>query len=764
MKKSKLLHTNIFIAIIIIVGFIATSIISYRSNMGLYKENVEHVSKLASDGLFYKIEAVISKPLQVSLTMSDDSFLKAYLNSGSEEVANSEYTKGLTEYLNVYKEKYEYDTVFLVSSINDRFYHFDGETHLVQKNAERDDWYFDLMKSDRDYYLNVETDGEDDGRVRLFINCKIKNDKGDTIGAVGIGVDVNEIQAILAQYEKEYAVSTYLTAPDGSIQVPYIEEKQGNANIQDYTNYSSYKNLLRTDTTELQGEWYEAKAGAGYISNRYLDNLNWNLIVSKDTGAMRQQFTEQLVQNILIIILILILVIYMISKLVNNYNTQIIKLTVSQEMEYSQLLQKTTAELYDSIFEINVSQNRASGQGVLEYYKQLGIPGDTPFDDALQIIAERQVKQEYAEGYLNMFRHESVLKAYANGITNLSYNLLFRTEDDSYEWMHIQAQLFYWNSDKSLHMISYRQNIDGEKRRELELIEKSQKDALTGLYNKRTSEEMIMETIKTNGKHAFVIIDIDNFKNVNDSFGHASGDSLLQEMSTEIKANFHASDIAGRLGGDEFVVMMKNYGDIAVIRNKLEQLCERARRKRETDKTAAAVSMSVGVSLFPTHGMTYSELYEKADQALYFSKGHGKDMFTIYGETFTGRTSYHVSQRDMDALINNASDGIIKVACAEKTKLLYFNQKRENLTGTPKEVLLSDAYVPLMQVHPEDRNKVERELQAAFELKNTFAVYYRLEKYSGGYVSVRLKGFFTNELYEEGYPIFYGVYEITEKV
>lgn len=763
MKNKALIHTNVIISVIIIIGFIATSIISYNSNIGMYKDNIKHVSTLASDSLYNKIESAISKPLHVSFTMSDDAFLKDYLKSGENNQNDANHTATLSNYLNVYKEKYGYDTVFLISSQDNKFYLYDGTSHSLAPAQEQDKWYYALLGSDSDYLLRTEPDLENGGDTRVFINCKITDTDGSLLGVVGVGFAIQEVQKILNQYSKEFAVSAYLTTPDGEVQIPYNKTQGKRMNLLDIKEYASYEDLLATDNTALHGAWYHVDGRSGYTSARYLENLGWNLIVSKDTDLVRAQFVNQLTRSVFVIGLILVVVIIIISRLIRHYNTRIIELTISQELEYYQLLQNTTEALYDYIFEVNVTQNKGVGDSVADFYKTLGIPEDTPFDVALKLNASQNIKPAFREKYLELFNHKSLLETYAKGITNLTYDYLYLDDPktDTSHWIRLQAQLFFWNSDNSLHMIAYHQNIDGEKRRELDLIERSQRDSLTGLYNKRSAEELIAKTLDTPGKHAFIIIDVDNFKSVNDTMGHACGDSLLQELSSEIRANFHASDIAGRLGGDEFVVMMKNYGDIVVVRNKLSQLCERVRSKQSLDKAASNVSFSIGVAVFPLHGTTYSELYEKADQALYYSKGHGKDSFTIYGESFTSGTAFHVSQRDMDTLITSASDGIIKVAYGAKAKLLYFNQKRLNLTGTPADVLTAPGYHALDAVHPDDRARVVEELQSAYDSGSTFTVYYRLEKFDHTYIGVRLKGFFTHEMFEDTDPILYGIYEVT---
>ena len=116
-------------------------------------------------------------------------------------------------------------------------------------------------------------------------------------------------------------------------------------------------------------------------------------------------------------------------------------------------------------------------------------------------------------------------------------------------------------------------NIQKEKERELAFINQAQRDSLTNLYNKMVTQDLIintLENIKPNSKHALYLIDLDNFKNVNDSFGHAAGDIVLTQIADKLRQSFRETDIVGRIGGDEFLVMLKNIHDLDVVAKKAE--------------------------------------------------------------------------------------------------------------------------------------------------------------------------------------------------
>lgn len=299
------------------------------------------------------------------------------------------------------------------------------------------------------------------------------------------------------------------------------------------------------------------------------------------------------------------------------------------------MLSKSTEGLYENIFEIDITNNKAGCEDENRYFHEFGLGLNTPYDEALHTIAKNQIKEEYAQGYLDTFLPENVIKRYNSGINNISYDFLIKKDEESYHWIRINARIFFWTSDESVRMISYRKNIDEEKNRELLLLERSQRDSLTGLYNKATTEEFIRSFLKNESnqdlEHVFLIFDIDNFKNVNDKYGHVFGDFVISEFALELKSQFREDDIVGRIGGDEFVVLIKDFNNNNyVLIDKLERFCSKINQKKFVEQAEFSIACSIGVAMYPEHGYVYSELYEKADQALYYAKAMGKILIIYF--------------------------------------------------------------------------------------------------------------------------------------
>lgn len=167
-----------------------------------------------------------------------------------------------------------------------------------------------------------------------------------------------------------------------------------------------------------------------------------------------------------------------------------------------------------------------------------------------------------------------------------------------------------------------------------EIRDKADRDPLTKLYNRNSSKERI-EALQKNSElkpgvvHAYVILDIDNFKVLNDTLGHQIGDQALQDIAEILQRHFRSYDVIGRLGGDEFMVFMKSIPQEAVCRN-ISSLLKKLDKTYEKDGQSVQITASVGIALISDPETEIQEMYNRADQALYEAKKEGKNGFKIY--------------------------------------------------------------------------------------------------------------------------------------
>ncbi len=167
------------------------------------------------------------------------------------------------------------------------------------------------------------------------------------------------------------------------------------------------------------------------------------------------------------------------------------------------------------------------------------------------------------------------------------------------------------------------------------------KDSATGLLNKRASKEFSKDLLSdgTGARRYMLIIDIDDFKNFNDSYGHIFGDDVILRVARVLSENINLRGIVGRIGGDEFYILTENIESEDDLRVLLKTIAKNLFYIYENDKEDVHVTTSIGVSCYPDDGASYDELFRKADKALYIAKEKGKNRFIIYDEEKHGAVS-----------------------------------------------------------------------------------------------------------------------------
>lgn len=222
--------------------------------------------------------------------------------------------------------------------------------------------------------------------------------------------------------------------------------------------------------------------------------------------------------------------------------------------------------------------------------------------------------------------------------------------EGQYIWCQIRVMVQYDENGSRMKMVGILININKEKQTTLSLEKAAERDGLTELLNKTAAKRKIDEYLsseKNPVECAFIFMDLDNFKYINDTYGHIFGDAILSQVALEMKKIFLTKDIISRIGGDEFVILLKDLSDRNVIEEKGSMLLKAISALSPKDMPAERkMSASVGISISPQHGKTYDELLKKADFAVYRSKSSGKNTVSIYEDSFENFI-YSSDRKDM---------------------------------------------------------------------------------------------------------------------
>lgn len=227
---------------------------------------------------------------------------------------------------------------------------------------------------------------------------------------------------------------------------------------------------------------------------------------------------------------------------------------------------------------------------------------------------------------------EQILHTKRIGDNDLQIRIL--DANGEYQWCRILYRAMCNSKGNPVRAIGKLSNISMYKK-EIEELERATKtDSLTGAYNKMATKEVIDQYIlKHRDKaHMLLMVDIDDFKKVNDNYGHQSGDEILMYAIRNLREYYKDGEIIGRVGGDEFVVFIGNVENKQRLIEKAQKLKELLQTPYRNGAVEIPISASLGVSMYPTDGKTYEELMFCADNALYEVKTNQKGNFAIYSK------------------------------------------------------------------------------------------------------------------------------------
>jgi diguanylate cyclase (GGDEF)-like protein len=270
---------------------------------------------------------------------------------------------------------------------------------------------------------------------------------------------------------------------------------------------------------------------------------------------------------------------------------------------------------------------------------------------------------------------------------------------NKFDWSSVKC--IFDTSREDVHVFVISRDITVEKENELEVIRSSQKDSLTDLLNRYAynylAKRILVSAQHENSKLAFFFIDIDNFKDINDIYGHQEGDRVLIEVSKLLKSIFPKPAIVGRYGGDEFIVIYPDFEENNEVEKIGDTLCK-GFRKIETKHMKMTISCSVGISILPEHSNDLDELIHFSDLALYYAKHLGKDQYYIFDKNNKEMgiaysrikpENQKIDRQEMLELILENDNTAILVTDASNYRLVYANKAYCDLYN----ILEQDFYV-----------------------------------------------------------------------
>lgn len=242
------------------------------------------------------------------------------------------------------------------------------------------------------------------------------------------------------------------------------------------------------------------------------------------------------------------------------------------------------------------------------------------------------IADEYSEAYqfYEGFSKGQLHEIYQSGKRTLTFKYERKVTDGTNRWVRNDINFLTDVDSGHLCIMISAKDITGIKLREQKIVALAKYDAMTNVYNREATMEYIRAVIinEQESHHALFMLDLDNFKKLNDTYGHQVGDDFLTAIAAGIKSKFRETDIVGRIGGDEFFALMRGVTEREQIEHKAKEILEVIARASK-DYESTGISASVGISIFPRDGTTLDELYSSADLALYKVKRNGKNSYAF---------------------------------------------------------------------------------------------------------------------------------------
>ena len=427
---------------------------------------------------------------------------------------------------------------------------------------------------------------------------------------------------------------SYLITRDGNIILCNSNKKKNLYNVNFYTyiqnNTQKQKNQIQKIKTDIIKNnksyvFFNGAEGTRMLAYEPLNINDWYIVSVVPFSYIKAQRSaiETPVFVILFIIaitiLIFILAVYVLYK--TNY-------TIEKDNERLIIANTQTQSL---IFEYDIAKGTVDFSGDLKF-----ILGGERKNFTIQYVRAEYYKRIHPDD-IRFFEH--LKDSLVQHLEDFSSEFRYKNYNEEYIWVRMTGTTVCKPNGEVEKFIGSIINVNAQVMHEQELKSMAERDKLTTLLNKSAMEyhaKKFFQQEAENNVCALFVIDLDNFKLVNDTLGHLIGDQAIKDAANKLSLIFSEKDLISRFGGDEFCVLLRLNGALnketvdRIIKEKAQTVCTMINEYYSDEKNTIQVTSSVGIALYPEQSTTYEELFRKADEALYQVKQNGKNHFKIY--------------------------------------------------------------------------------------------------------------------------------------
>lgn len=523
-----------------------------------------------------------------------------------------------------------------ISDLNGNIIDSNGERYRkVYKKAK------ELAKQDKVFVSDLIKSGD---KKLLFIAVPLRKN-GTIYGSVWGKLEVNEVIKDI-EFDENAERYFQIIDNDGNYLMlsnnKYVLNKE-DMNLWEELKKYNYKNDLNSNEIYKSvqngesGNFYIEKDGDGrFVNYRSLGINNWYVLSAQVEDKLQSHIKDirNLVSKFFIIVVLGLLIVFgIIYKIIHKMYEELVD-QHHQTETFNAMLQGTLQKTKNVPFIIERKYKKIAIYGYptkdnMKYYTFDELQADNMIaKDFLDENSREEYKKFYEKVIINKEKSEPIIVNVKLVDKKEWFRVSIISEDENTE--EVMGVLEGYNEQKEKDLKIENQLVDIK-----EIKDKSRIDFLTKLYNREALFEKITEELEKNKinpqLYAFLVLDIDNFKMINDCMGHRMGDTVLRKISEVLNSYFTDESIVGRLGGDEFVIFLKGVKDRKTFEETMRNLNKALCKSYKKNEKEIQVSASIGVVLTDKN-ININNLYKKADKALYKVKHSGRNGFEIYSD------------------------------------------------------------------------------------------------------------------------------------
>lgn len=302
---------------IMLAAFVFIAVVNYQVSRRFIREEIVNSSlPLLRDTIFSEIHSDLMQPIHVASVMANDTFLKDWALSGERD------PELVRKYLLRIHEEFGFFSTFFVSATTGRYYHFNDVLKTVSRGDEHDGWYYSFLDSPMIMRLDVDTNEAAENALTVFINYRVRDYEGNTIGVTGVGLHMETLARFFGGFAHLGGRTVFLTDTSGQVQVHPDTSLVMKSGLADVTTPDAAAAVLKERNAPVDFA-YEGDDGNVYLTARYIPEIDWYLVVQQPEQVALLSARENLVRTVGAGVLVTLAVLMVSVLTVNRYQRRL---------------------------------------------------------------------------------------------------------------------------------------------------------------------------------------------------------------------------------------------------------------------------------------------------------------------------------------------------------------------------------------------------------------------------------------------------------